>query len=243
MRAGVVLLLIGCGASPSTTPSPPGPSVPAPVPADAATSGSPDAAVEAILDAAPAPTATLDGIVVAGELDVAKVADLLSGLTPQLASCLGDVGPTTTELSLTIVKSAIGIRNAWQNDVPVVPACLRAIFDETPERAWNVGSTMVYVVVKAGPPGAQAPDAPPLRERRAEFARLYCDLEKLSGAESLDAPQKQNKMLGWARDHIKHPAPLQLASDVSTWNPAERADKLIRAIKAEGIKKCALQRF
>jgi hypothetical protein len=199
--------------------------------------------VEAPVDAAPPPTATLEGVVVAGELDVAKVTELLTPLAPELATCLGSAGPTTTELSLTIVKTAIMIRNAWQNDAATVPGCLRAIFKDKEERAWNIGSTTVYVVVKATPPGGTAPDAPKLGERRAEFQRLFCDLEKLAGAEKLGVPEKQNVMISWARDHIKHPAPLQVTSDVTTWNPAERGHKLEKAIKAEGIKKCALQRW
>lgn len=215
------------------------------MPVDAAVATAPiDAAPLVTVDAAPAPTATLDNLVVEGELDAAKVSDLLYGLAPQLASCLGAAGPSTTELSLTIVKSAIGIRNAWQDDAATVPACLRAIFDAVPDRAWNVGATTVYVVVKAGPPGSVAPDAPVLRERRAEFQRLFCDLEKLSGADKLASPpEKQSRMTAWARDHIKHPAPLQVTSDIGTWNPADRKHKLKSAIEAEGIKKCALQRW
>lgn len=238
MRAIVVALVsVGCGASSSSSPPPADPLPPAPI--DAAVT------VERPIDAAPppAPTATLHGIVVAGELDVAKVTELLAPLAPELATCLGAAGPMTTELSLSIIKSAIVIRNAWQADVATVPSCLRAVFPDREERSWDTKTTTVYVVVKATPPGTTAPEAPKLGERRDEFARLFCDLEKLAGADKLGVPEKQNAMITWARDHIKHPAPLQVASDVSTWNPADRVHKLEKAIKAEGIKKCALQRF
>ncbi len=201
-----------------------------------------DAAVVVAPDAA-LPTATLENVVVAGELDAAKATEMVAALVPDLARCLGSAGPTTTELSLTIIKSGIGLRAAWQNDTPSVPPCLQSIFADPQQRAWNVGSTTVYAVVKATPPGTTAPEAPKLAERRAEFVRLFCDLEKLAGAEALEPIEKRNAMQTWARDHIKHPAPLQLASDVSTWSPSDMNFKLEKALLAEGIKKCSLQRW
>lgn len=88
--------------------------------------------------------------------------------------------------------------------------------------------------MKATPPSTTAPEAPELAERRGEFVRLFCDLEKLASAEKLAVPEKQKAMIAWARDHIKHPAPLQLASTVQTWSPAEASFKLERAIRAGG---------
>jgi hypothetical protein len=243
MRWVVALWLFGCGSSPAPATSP----APIAPPPDAAPVGvAIDAAVPLappIDEPRPTPTASLENIVVAGELDAAKVTELLAPLAGELGTCLGANGPTTTELSLTIKKSAIGFRNAWQGDAPIIAPCLRAIFPDEQQRTWDMKSTTVYVVVKAAPPGMVAPAAPALRERRDEFVRLYCDLEKLAGAEKLQVPDKQNRMIAWARDHIKHPAPLQLASDVPTWSPAEGAYKLEKAIRAEGIKKCDLQRW
>lgn len=240
-----VCLLIGCGAQASEPARPPAQPEPAAPPAVVSSPAEPPPAEPAatpVVAPAPPPIATFEALTVAGELDAQKVQGLLDPMKSQLAECLGSVVPTTTELSLLIAKSDVGLRVAWQDDAVLVAPCLQTVFSSTqPDGARSV--TTVYVVVKAGPSNAAWAAAPTLRERKAEFQRLFCDLEQLAGAEKIDVPEKGKVMQTWARANIKHPAPIQVAADVARWSPQERSSKLEKAIRAEGIKKCKLQRW
>lgn len=194
--------------------------------------------------ARPKLVATFDSMVLAGELDQARVRRQLAVVKGQLAACLGADGPTTTELSLSIVKNGIAIRNAWQDDKPVVPACLMKVFPGKGVRSWATNMTTVYVVVKAGPAGSTWVDAPALEERRGAFERMLCNLEQLSGADKLDGVAKQKAMIQWGRDHVKHPAPIQVASDYAYWGtPEQQIATLTRKLKAEGITACPMLRW
>jgi hypothetical protein len=177
-----------------------------------------------VATAAPRPAklvATFDSMVVVGEQNAARVRAHLAAASGKLAACLGADGPTTTEISLSIVKHGIDVRGAWQGDAAVMPPCLRKVFPAARTRAWATDMTTVYVVVKAGPEGSTWTDAPVLEDRRAAFERLFCAGE--------DAAT------------VKHPAPVQLASDVTMWPAEDRDRKRKKAIQAEGIKKCAQQ--
>lgn len=177
-----------------------------------------------------------------GDVTTAEVTKRLEADAGRIVACVAPNGPTTTELSLMIVDDTIGFRSAWQGGAPVRPSCLEPIFSNTPPNVRST-STSVYVVVKAAAPGETAPAAPPPPDRLKEFQRMFCDLETLSGADKLGTDKKRETMQTWARVNIRHPAPFELARQVGKQAPVDVVHFLEKSLRAEGITKCALQRW
>lgn len=234
--------LIACGSATPTT----APPVMTPSP-DAAVAAPADA--ESPADAAPEPEAfaTLGNILSAGPHTPEDIAALLSVRELALAACLsGDGVARATEVSLIAIGNETRLRVAWQNGAPVALPCLAEALGGTGELAINYDTkfSTVYAVIRSVPADTVPPPLPPPPDRKADVKLLFCDLEIASGADKLSGPaEKQQAMIEYGRAHAKHPAAIHIALEVTQWNPAERVDNLKRAIRHEGIKKCALQRF
>lgn len=245
------VLLVGCGAAfgwgcgsspggaPTTAPTTATtPAEPVVAPADAA-------APSVVIDAAPAFEVVLGPVIVEGDVSIEDVTSRLAMEQVTLGPCLGGAGPTTTELMFVVVGDAMELRSAWQNGAPLTPppACLAALLRPIDGAARDAPRADVYVAVSAGPEGAAHPAAPPAPDRKDAFQRMFCELDKLSGADKLPVEKRVEAMTSWARTNVRHPAPFALAGRVGTWAPQGRDAQLRRALQAEGVKKCPMQRW
>jgi hypothetical protein len=227
-----LLLFAACGGSPP----PSTPVLPA-SPVDAAVDASPP----------PPPAVSVDGILTDGGLPPEVVAAWMAGRTERLGACLsGDGVARATEVSLILVGEAVELRVAWQAGAPVTIPCLVDILGppDTLEVAWDTRFATAYAVIRTAPAGVELPPMPAPPERQADVKLLFCDLFEVSGADKEPSPSEKREIaIAYGRAHARHPRAVHLTLEVSQWSPAENADKLKRAIKAEGIKRCALQRF
>jgi len=235
----VAVMVMSCGGSTATSP--------ATTPATPVAADPPAVVAEPVPPPPPPPpppTATFEGVITAGALGVAEATELLSPHGPAIAACLGSAGPTTTELLFSIPDGVhLELRNAWHAGVAIAPDCLKPMFAADPNTRRGTRSTGVYVVVKATPPGTTAPAAPAPPESRAEHERMFCHLERLSGADKSPVENDQTLMTTWVRDHVRHPAPYELAGQIAEQNPAEMDRFVTRSLKAVGIKKCPDRRW
>ena len=229
------IAVVACGASP---PQPAPEPTPAPAIAPSIDAGVTPAPSPAV---APPPAVTFENLIVAGALSPDEVTRRLAPLAPALA-CLATSGPITTELSLLVAGDTLGFRSAWQDGVPTAPACVQPIFPGDPIEP-GAPWTSVYVVVKVAPPDTTAPAAPAPPERRADFERMFCELDRLAGADKVEVGARGQAMQRWAREHVRHPATFELARQISEQHPAETARFAQRALRAEGIAKCRMQRW
>jgi hypothetical protein len=236
----LLVMLIGCGpgsaAVPVTEPvteAEPEPRAP-----------SPDARLPEPDARPPDPVAVIENVLVAGTPTIADVTTALQARTAALAACLSADGVArTTELSIGLGEDgATALRVAWQDGTPIELPCLTALLAVgTADANTHVGAA--YAVVRSGHPGVEPPPAPTPPDRKAEVKMMFCDLFTVSGADKEPVETRAKVAQDYARAHVRHPAPLHIAAQVWLWSPAERADNLVRAVKAEGIKRCALQRF
>jgi hypothetical protein len=195
--------------------------------------------IEAPLPVGP-PVATFEGMIAIGDASAAEVTKLLERESDRLAICLGVEGPTTTELTVLVVNKTLALRNAWQDGASVRIDCLQRSFPGAQIES-DSKTTSVYVVVKAEPPGATAPATPRAPDRRADFQALYCDLPQLSGADKVEASKRLGVMREWAKQHVRHPAALELANKISKHGPVGLKEMIADALRSEGITTCAMQ--
>lgn len=196
--------------------------------------------------ALPPPTATIENMIVAGALTPAAARAILEPLAPQLAACLASAGATTTELLVSMPDGVRPLlRNAWQGGTVMnpTPLCLQPIFPPAPTGIRTKQSTGVYFVVKAAPPGTTAPAAPAPPVILADFEATFCHLDRLTDVRTVPVENRHQVMHAWIRDHVRHPAPYELAADIGEQSPQDLDNFMKRSLKARGIKKCPMQRW
>jgi hypothetical protein len=231
----VALAACGGGRAPATAP-----------PAIAETETETDAAV----DAPPPlpPVARIEGVIVAGPHTADAISALLAPRLPTLAACLsGDGVARATEILVMVSGDTTELTLVWQGGALVdpEPACLTEHLggEEAITLSWDTKFSTAYLVVRSAPSGVEPPPAPSPPDRKADVKLMFCDLFDVSGA--MDAPIETRSQIAidYAHAHIRHPAAYHIAQRVSQWNPAELKHNMVRALEAEGIKRCALQRF
>lgn len=203
-----------------------------------------DAGLPAIDARPPAPVAVIENVLVAGAPTVAEVTRALEARADELAACLSADGVArTTELSLILGGGpARSLRVAWQDGAPITSPCVAAVLAVgTYDASTHLGAA--YAVIRSGPPGVAPPPAPAPPDRKTEMTLMFCDLFIVSGAEREPIETRAAVAQDYARAHVRHPHPIHIAGSVWQWAPQDRASNLVAAVKAEGIKRCALQRF
>ncbi len=244
-RSLMLVMLVGCGSGSTAVPVAEPESEPRSEPgSDSEPEPEPDARGPSPDARGPSPVARIEGVIVAGTPTVTQVTAMLESRAVELAVCLSADGLVrATELSIALGENdATSLRVAWQDGTPIELPCLTALLAVgTYDANTHLGNA--YAVVRSGPPGVEPPPAPTPPDRNAEVKMMFCDLFTVSGADKEPIETRAKVAQDYARAHVRHPAPLNIAAQVWLWSPAERADNLVRAVKAEGIKRCALQRF
>ena len=243
-RCVVLAILTGCGPGSAAVPVTDPATEPGPRPDTDGGATGPDARLPEPDARPPAPVAVIENVLVAGTPAIADVTAALEARAADLAACLSADGVArTTELSLILGEGpARSLRVAWQDGAPITNPCVADVLAVgTYDRNTYLGTA--YAVVRSGPPGVEPPPAPSPPDRKTEMTLMFCDLFVVSGAEREPVETRAQVAQDYARTHVRHPHPLHIASSVWLWAPQDREFKLVKAVKAEGIKRCALQRF
>jgi hypothetical protein len=194
----------------------------------------------------PPPKLAFEGTLVEGSLDAADAVKQLELYGPQIGACVGDgANATATEIMLLVTDDKLSLRTAWRDGAPApkLVDCLAPVMPGGDPAVRAAKRTDVYVIVTVTPDGATPAKLPPAPVRKTSFEDVFCKLETLASADKLDPPKKQETMIAWARANVRHPAPFALAASASLWALQDRDHKMKKALRAEGIKKCPMQRW